>query len=351
MFQLAKQIRNKKNQYPDSEHPDSKLFDDKLFEYLSAAVSLDRHNGYEDRHNGYEVRVWDDLNPEIKDILGLPEQDVGVDWVVYNQIDHNYHVFVLGQAKYYVKTKYVSSKAIDRTRLCAFHSGIKNIEFSTPENVKLNNPKIPLNSAKSCKINIEHIKISKSLAKSYYDKCLQIIESGGLDDEITEFSNTPLRDCQIDAINTLRKVQQYPARINMSCGSGKTRVALEFIKENLQDSSIVFVPSILLMHQWHERILRVFTEYKDSDILLVGTNTNWKEKLDKDYKIIICVYNSWIHLQEYIQPELVVVDEAHHIDKAESGFQLSVRQYAEKTKSVYFQQLYIILNFMIILLI
>lgn len=86
---------------------------------------------------GRDVLIWPDIGPDTKDRLGLPQEDVGIDYM-------DKECTFAGQAKLYDKTRYVKACDIDRTRLCAYrarkYSGkdiFPNVEITTPENIKL----------------------------------------------------------------------------------------------------------------------------------------------------------------------------------------------------------------------
>ena len=276
-----------------------------------------------------EVNIWSDISPDIKDKLGLPQTDIGIDYM------DNDCTFA-EQAKLYQEGGYVSAYDIDRTRLCAYrakkHTNDKEImkhhcEISTPEGIRLGKSKIEMD-------DVLHKVISKERMIYWYSLAL------GLKPDIMKRGDNiepELRNCQRAAIDHIRKGRIN--RIRLACGSGKTRVAKEIIMKE-KGQYLILVPYLTLLEQWSDylktfdvRIIKIGTGYSDS-----------RGKLPKDkITIIICVYDSYKEAFEYEdesgQPyrrkfRWVIVDEAHHIECKTEGRNGEIYETIKTQKSV-----------------
>ena len=262
-----------------------------------------------------EVNIWSDISPDIKDKLGLPQIDVGIDYM-------DTACSFAGQAKLYQEGGYVTAHDIDRTRLCAYrakkHTNDKeimkhNCEIATPEGIRLGKSKIEMD-------DIAHKVISKERIVYWYNLAL------GLKSNISRKENNiepELRNCQREAIFNIQK--ERINRIRLACGSGKTRVAKEIIMKE-KGQYLILVPYLTLLEQWDD-----YLGSFDVDVIKIGTgHTGQKRgKLPKDkITIIICVYDSYKEAFEYEDEsgksyerkfKWVVVDEAHHIEGKTEG--------------------------------
>src|SRR3990172_10032641 len=89
----------------------------KIFEIIAAA-RLEEFYMKSDVNHHYQSLLWDDINPDVKDDMRLPQKDVGVDYVLFM----NGFPTLFGQSKDYAPDSYVASKDLDRTRLCYYHA-------------------------------------------------------------------------------------------------------------------------------------------------------------------------------------------------------------------------------------
>lgn len=273
---------------------------------------------------GEEVYLWSDLSPDIKDKLGLPQIDVGIDYI-------DEKCSFAGQAKFYQEESYVSAKAIDRTRLCMYRA-IKNgkskvmeegCEIATPERVILGNSRIEMDDVKQRLVNKKRVKYWCKLAlNTVYDS-----------DSAT---TSKLRSCQIAAINKIEKGRIN--RILLACGSGKTRIASEVMARD-QGRHLVLVPYLNLLEQWADYI-----EQSGTRVIKIGTGySDILDKLNPDSPlVVICVYDSYERAfnsyknKKKIRREFdwVIVDEAHHVEFRSSGRNSKIWEEIQEQNSV-----------------
>src|SRR5579864_9048143 len=87
---------------------------------------------------GTRVYLWSDVTPDIKDKLGLPMIDTGIDFI-------DEKLTFAGQAKYYQEGSYVKAEDTERARFCMYRSRCyskedimtSGCEITTPEGVRL----------------------------------------------------------------------------------------------------------------------------------------------------------------------------------------------------------------------
>lgn len=200
-----------------------------LFELISAI--------YAEQRFASKMLLWNDLDPDSKNQLGLPTYDVGTDY-----ISEDFRI--IGQAKCYRKGR-VSTHCINRTRLnaliaCDNGNNSRIIEFSTTD-VPLGRYQIKFDK---CNItNKEDLDrfYSEKHRVSYTHTIINIdtfkeiiLSTKSLEPELIkmlefkpEFKMEPLRECQDSALNTIKPTGI--TRLNLSCGSGKTRVGIEYM--------------------------------------------------------------------------------------------------------------------------
>lgn len=277
------------------------------------------------------VKIWSDVNPDTKDNLGLPQCDVGIDF-----IDDN--LTFAGQAKLYQQGSYVKAKDIDRTRFCAYRARkfarrddimMKSI-VTTPENVKLGKSKVEMD-------DVEHVVIPSSRIRFWCEKALNISQI--YNKELQKVGEDTLRPCQLAALSNIEAGRMN--KIKLACGSGKTRIAAEVIKRS-SGRYLVLVPYLTLLDQWYAYL----KQFKFT-LIRVGTGYNEiirKPKADETV-IVISVYNSYkksmfFEKQDkeetklYTRPyDFVVVDEAHHIIESDGGMNREIWSSVEKSKS------------------
>jgi superfamily II DNA or RNA helicase len=276
-----------------------------------------------------EVCIWSDIPLEIKSSLGLPVEDVGIDYMDLGST-------FAGQAKLYKDHSLVKACDIDRTRLCAYRASkyskkldiMQYCEITTPSNVKLSRSKIEMN-------DVTHNIITRERMNEIYRAALglKIVP----EKQLQASHEKKLRKCQIDALANI--VNGRINRIRMACGSGKSRVALEVIKRK-HGRYLILVPYITLLEQWD-----VYLTQFGITTILIGTGYNGQVPVyNKDKAIVtICVNNSYEKALYYEfkgttlrRPfEYIIVDEAHHVEDApEEGMNGKLWEVVQKNKNV-----------------
>lgn len=258
------------------------------------------------------VYMWSDINPDIKDRIGLPSEDVGIDYM-------DPECSFAGQAKCYKEGARVDAADIDRTRLCAYRARVyseedilKRCEFATTQGVKLGRSKIEMN-------DVDHKIIPRETLDKWYQLALDmpIVQ----DRELQNSEEKELRGCQIKALENIELGRIN--RIKMACGSGKTKVVKEVIDRKL-GTYLVLVPYITLLEQWGE-----YLKQFEIDVVMIGTG--YEEKIVKKAGrtlVIVCVYESYRKAMFFEKEgksyyrafEYIFVDEAHHVDGKEENY-------------------------------
>lgn len=298
--------------------PQSFRRDGKIFEIVAALICQEEYK--------IPFYTWNEISPDIKDDLGLPQVDVGIDHLGFDGaiIKH------VGQSKDYKAGSYVKAKDIDRTRLCVYEarmncvrrgieSSLDGAEFCTPSNVRMGNPKIGLPKTFKQRIISDSdfdrlvsaaMNLTLPEADSYSNIRLQglalPIGSKGSDTERKYI----LRQCQIEALKRISP--DGITRLKLACGSGKTLIAVEYIKKN-PGTHLYLVPTLVLQEQTD----LIFQNYGLSTVL-VGTNDPFNESTDFKNKVTICVYNSVDKLIN-INYDKIWIDEGHHLKNAEEA--------------------------------
>ena len=299
------------------------------------------------------VFLWSDRPPAMRDKLGLPKQDTGIDFITED-------LRIMGQAKYYT-TGQIGSGDMSRTRLCAYialenRNNTKLVLIASTdvkisavtnkrdhfEQVTINNddelnkfyePSAELAEAQKLlkQAGINNVQCVMSDPKLSYTQ--HILTQERINDIINRAKSMiipvsinqsvvtmPLRQCQSDAIAAIKT--EGITRLNMACGSGKTKMIMDYLitREN-KWSHLVLVPSVLLLEQWIELVKEYVAVYPDLNINLIPVGTGHNQHLEDCLAntgfyidIYVCVYNSFerIGTRKF---DTVVVDEAHHIDK------------------------------------
>ncbi|MCD6237341.1 MAG: DEAD/DEAH box helicase family protein, partial [Thermoplasmata archaeon] len=93
-----------------------------------------------------------------------------------------------------------------------------------------------------------------------------------------------LRSYQKEAIDKWRK-NGYRGILSMATGTGKTIIAIEAIRDFLNEGKIglIIVPTKTLLKQWHEVIKNSFS--KPIVVCCYSENPDWKEKLNNLVKL------------------------------------------------------------------
>lgn len=299
--------------------------DYRLFEMISVLESQKRHSR--------PGLLWDDVNPDYKDQMGLPATDVGIDYL----IQFNEKKLIVGQSKCY-STGYVAASDMDRTRLCAHvicanNIDARTVEFSTT-NIKLGNPKIPFPKLNDINQNSSNIKYTHQIIT---EPTIEEWIDWALVQDIPVNQDVPiiLRPCQTQAMEIIDK-KKSETRIKMCCGSGKSRVMLETIYKE-KGMHCILVPSLLLLHQFMETLRKDGDAKRFSGIAIpIGTGHTAKRPnmVGCETIIVVCVYNSFDHIKD-LNFECYWIDEAHHLKAGDSYIQEILNTIKER-RSVWF---------------
>jgi len=239
---------------------------------------------------GKNILLWKDLDPDIKDEISFPSEDVGIDLI-------DPSLSYLGQVKHYQSGSYVPAEHVNRSMLCFYHLKMNSnipadeMEFLTPRNVKLNQPKLKYNKF------LNHQLFDDSIIEKWIDRALDYED----EDQTFEFE---LRKCQKEALKVIREKWGENTRIEMMCGTGKTRLICEILQEK-EEKIVILVPRVALLEQWSDELNKLEIEH---------SCCSSGYQVDLDSRIIICVYNSFEKLIDLEVDELII-DEAHHFEK------------------------------------
>lgn len=321
-----------------------------MFEYISGLILQEESKG------SLKVFIWSKLPKQIKEDLGFPAIDVGIDYV---GIENGVPV-VFGQSKNYSSQSRITAKSINRSMLCYYHANdnyqekynkkcIQFVEFATRENVKFNNTRINFDTKIKKRIitneqikywidravgsqrltedysNIPTIDFSKIKININFDNVAilfnQIVNiSPQIHVNIvndTKPNKYQLRKCQSNALNTIKN--EGITRLKLPCGSGKSLIVIDYILSH-PGTYLILVPYLILQQQWTDLLITY-----QIDHVLIGTGNHYSEDIIFENKTTICVYNS-IETLEDVEFDRIFVDEAHHLklDDVEENSYLSV---------------------------
>jgi len=121
-----------------------------------------------------------------------------------------------------------------------------------------------------------------------------------------------IRLYQVEAKQTIERAEKN-AFICIPTGGGKTWIILDYHLEHRDELLLVLVPTCVLLEQWNNACKEL-----GIDAYLVDSKHHRDLKQYKEQTIVICVYDSYIHLhKERERFKRIVVDEAHHLIKPE----------------------------------
>jgi len=121
------------------------------------------------------------------------------------------------------------------------------------------------------------------------------------------------RPYQVEAKKTMKHAENTNAFICIPTGGGKTWIILDYHLENRDETWLILVPTCVLLEQWNDACNEL-----GINAYLVDSKHHRDLKQLKEQTIVICVYDSYIHLYEERERfKRIIVDEAHHIIKPE----------------------------------
>jgi superfamily II DNA or RNA helicase len=267
-----------------------------LFEYYSAVILTNNYN--------QPFYIWKDLSPSQKQNFNLPCRDKGVDI-------SNCSFTILGQSKYYSKNSTVTyGKLSTFLAFDKLNPSIKNIDFCLLRLTESNT-----SSEVSQMISYKTLKdfpIEKDVFMSYINSIPPPVYADKINIE------KQFRSYQQEAENTIisSRLNNKNCIISIPTGGGKTHVSISQVKKTT-GVFLILVPTIILMNQWAEEAIK--EEIACNSIYKIGTghNKTISAKNINKYKLVICVYNSFIKIPKTCIDVLasIFVDEAHRIIK------------------------------------
>ena len=190
-----------------------------------------------------DVMLWDEFDVERKADLGFPSIDVGIDYLSENGQ-------LAGQAKNYVKTLYVKTDHMVRTQLCAYTATLggmplSKIEFTTRKDTKMGRPLVRPEDFTQRIVDEDQL-------RECFSEAIALMPNIEREELLAQTILPPLRECQISALKALdESTSTIRRRIRMAPGTGKSRIAIEYMKKR-GGKWVLLVPSIVLVEQWFE---------------------------------------------------------------------------------------------------
>ena len=267
-----------------------------LFEYYSAVFLTNHYN--------QPFYLWKDLSPLQKQNFNLPCRDKGVDI-------SNCSFTILGQSKYYSKNSTVTyGKLSTFLAFDKLNPSIKNIDFCLLRLTESN-----ISSEVSQMISYKTLKdfpIEKDVFMSY----ITSIPPPVYPDKI--IIEKQFRSYQQEADNSIisSRLNNKNCIISIPTGGGKTHVTIQYCKKTT-GCFLILVPTIILMNQWAEESIKEGITSNSIYKIGTGNNKTISTKNINKYKLVICVYNSFIKIPKTCIDVLasIFVDEAHRIIK------------------------------------
>jgi len=266
--------------------------------------------------------VWrpEELPINVAELLNTPTKDMGIDFVA--KIDDKYYAI---QCKFRsIKTQLINWSRTSTFLGAVYQSGKFDGSYYISNTININD--MVRNST------------VKLLLRDYLSdnkKFDLIIKSQDIESDSTLYS---LRECQINAI---QKFEEYfsndsnlRGRIQMACGTGKTRVAYELCNEF--NKIVILVPSLYLLNQFYTNFVHYdsFTN-RNKNYLLIGSDIDTSDAMNRNYIlttdkdkvaesivkneqiIIVCTYQSQDILHNVMTKkrgktiDIMMFDEAH----------------------------------------
>jgi len=288
--------------------------------------------------------LYNDVNDEIKHKYSLPTRDMGIDILTINdkneiksvaqcknyngQLSHHalgtfYHQLAILAANEQIDINFGSRlskmKKSDLLKLINEQSIKKYLaigEFTKFDISKdiLDVKVIKYEDYKLLYDKIKNNEFNKEINKDEENE-IEIKEkenkSENEEEIIDKELNISLRDYQLECIENLNSFMNEDKnifRVSLPCGTGKTVILYEFIKEHPELNFIIVVPRISIAENMKNKYFKDTANY-------IWTKTN---KYSKNKNINIYVYNSFItKLNNDKIPidnnTVLLIDEAHHI--------------------------------------
>jgi len=247
---------------------------------------------------------------------------------------------------HYITAKLCTNQ-VDKTeiKIIKLDTSVKQENMSIPDSIKNLNLKnlnldaivkqenkskvdlsmVNLNNQDMSNLNLPGSKLNINLSEMYRKLNDMNLDNSTLNSTNSKV-NYELRRCQKEALAKINP--SGITRIKMCCGSGKSLIIIEYMRNN-PGTYLILVPYLILQDQWNS----ILIEYGFKTVL-IGTNNQRNTETNFMNKVTICVYNS-IESIEDIEYNMIVVDEAHHIKEDESSdFMECIKTKIKETPSI-----------------
>jgi len=281
----------------------------KIFEYWSC---LQLSKQYQKPFNVYE-----DIDEDIKLERAMTKHDTGIDFA-------NENLKKIGQAK--LRKTRLSWREISTF---AAHLGFQYSQNPDVQGLLTYNTGITLHPQleKYSTINPYYFRAlayDKSEMVSYCEQLIQQSNKFKVNYRRETFAKGyEMRYYQRDCVDFIRKsiqntententesTEQNGAIVRMPTGSGKSFTMIQSLEEVKR--YIIFVPRITLMEQMKQEFVKCLGKRYEKNIQCIGDYH--KKTVRSDVKIVICVFNSAVHLETSIEEfDVIYIDEAHLI--------------------------------------
>lgn len=205
-----------------------------IFEYITKYYYL---------YNKYEVYLFKDIPIYLRELLSIGNIDNGVDLVYKDEND-----WIGVQCKW----RTIITKCIHKDLIAGFISELKKTKLNSGC-VVTNVNNINRYHAKSSIKWITRILLEPIINLNFIDYILgheQNIKHNNVETPITN-----LRYYQNDAITNLMTSTESNKKCIMACGTGKTIVMMNYIKQKNSDKILILLPSLQLISQFYKKIV------------------------------------------------------------------------------------------------
>jgi superfamily II DNA or RNA helicase len=223
-----------------------------IFEYITKYIYL---------YQGYQTFLYNEIPHSLKNKLGLPDYDRGIDLIysVNNKDWIGVQCKWRGKISRSIPKSYVAEFMVEINKSSLSHGILfTNVKNITPHHDDIYNLKWITRSQLVNFINndiIDYILTDKIIGKQIN----------------THIDKIVLRDYQKDAINSLINNNDSRQCCFMACGTGKTLIMFEYMDRiNIVGKKmLIMVPSLDLMDQTYKKFVRYNATNKNANILCI----------------------------------------------------------------------------------
>lgn len=293
-----------------------------IFEYIGKYSLL---------YKNIEAYLFNEVPPDIRSKLGIGTKDKGVD-IVYRNDEY--------WSGMQCKWRAITNRCIDKNMIAGFIEEVHRTELrygTVFTNVEYKT-KYFANSGLEWVTSLE-------LEKIITPKFIKFIRNEELPVPKPIPPVTKLRPYQLEAVEALIKCTKPNKQCIQFCGTGKTVVAIEYMKRMNFDKILVLVPSLQLINQFYRsiqinypgrKILCICSELDasmlDADIIYTTGEKIIKKYMNEPNLITLSTYHSSHLLMQY-EFDLAVFDEAHKTTNNEVFGVLLTKDKSETNKS------------------